>query len=71
MSIALSTQRQTTRAYLKPRRNKSISLDYQVAIDIARLDSALGRWGQLTVRWSLHNKDNKVIILVILVMPQG
>ena len=62
ISVSLSTQLQTTRVYLIPRRNKSIPLDYQVAIDIARFDGELGSDARLTARWSLYDRDNKVIL---------
>ena len=74
ISVALSTQLQTTRVYLKPRRNKSIPLDYQVAIDITRFDGELGGDAELTARWSLYDKDNKVILTkvsIISVASQG
>ena len=62
ISVSLSNQLQTTRVYLIPRRNKAIPLDYQVAIDIARFDGELGSDARLTARWSLYDKDNKVIL---------
>ena len=62
ISVSLSTQLQTTRVYLIPRRNKSIPLDYHVAIDIARFDGELGSDARLTARWSLYDKDNEVIM---------
>ena len=62
ISVSLSTQLQTTRVYLIPRRNKSIPLDYQVAIDIARFDGELSGDARLTARWSLYDRDNKVIL---------
>ena len=62
ISVSLSTQLQTTRVYLIPRRNKSIPLDYQVAIDIARFDGELGSDARLVARWSLYDTDNKVIL---------
>jgi uncharacterized lipoprotein YmbA len=62
ISVSLSTQLQTTRVYLMPRRNKSIPLDYQVAIDIARFDGELGSDARLVARWSLYDTDNKVIL---------
>jgi len=62
ISVSLSTQLQTTRVYLIPRRNKSIPLDYQIAIDIARFDGELGSDARLVARWSLYDTDNKVIL---------
>ena len=62
ISVSLSNQLQTTRVYLIPRRNKSIPLDYQVAIDIARFDGELGNDARLTARWSLFDKNNKIIV---------
>ena len=62
ISVSLSTQLQTTRVYLIPRRNKSIPLEYQVAIDIARFDGELGGDARLAARWSLYDKDNNAIL---------
>lgn len=62
IAVSLSNQLQTTRVYLIPRRNRSIPLDYQVAVDVARFDGELGGDARLTARWSLYDKDNKVIL---------
>ncbi len=62
IAINLSNKLQTNRVYLLPRQNKSIPLDYLIAIDVVRFDGELGGEARLAARWSLFGKDGQVIL---------
>ena len=71
IGINLSNMLETNRVYLLPRRNKSIPLDYQVTIDIARFDGQLGGDAKLTARWSLYGKDSKVQLTKVSIITEA
>jgi len=62
IAINLSNQLKTNRVYLLPRRNKTIPLDYVLAIDVVRFDGKLDGEVRLAARWSLYGKDGQVIL---------
>lgn len=62
IAVNLSNQLKTNRVYLLPRRNKTIPLDYVLAIDVVRFDGELGGEARLATRWSLYGKDGQVIL---------
>lgn len=71
IGINLSNLLETNRVYQLPRRNKSIPLDFQVAIDIARFDGQLGGDARLTARWSLHGKDGKPLLTKVSIITEA
>ena len=60
--INLSNILQSNRVYVIPRRQK-VSLDFQVSIDIERLDGQLGEQAVLGARWILYGSDTRVPLL--------
>ena len=59
--INLSNQLPSNRVFRYPSREKTIPLDYRVAIDIPRFDGDLAGNATLTARWTLYDKDKEVI----------
>lgn len=62
IAVNLSNLLQSNRVYVIPRRRK-VSLDFQVAIDIARFDGRLGETADLGARWTLYGKDTREPLL--------
>ncbi len=60
--INLSNLLQSNRVYVVPRRQK-VSLDFQVSIDIERLDGRLGEQAVLGARWTLFGSDTRTALL--------
>jgi len=60
--IDLSNILQSNRVYVVPRRQK-VSLDFQVSIDIERLDGRLGEQAVLVARWTLFGSDTRTPLL--------
>ena len=71
IGVNLSNLMETNRVYLLPRRNKSIPLDYQVAIDIPRFDGQLGGDARLTARWSLYGKDGQALLTKVSIITEA
>lgn len=71
IGVKLSNLLETNRVYLLPRRNKSIPLDYQVAIDIPRFDGQLGGDARLTARWSLYGKDGMALLTKVSIITEA
>lgn len=68
--VNLSNILKTNRVYLLPRRNQSIPLDYQVSIDIARLDGQLGGDAKLIARWSIYDKQGNPLFTKVSVITE-
>ncbi len=62
IAINLSNMLESNRVYVIPRRQK-VSLDFQVSVDIARLDGRLGEAATLGARWTLYGKDPREPLL--------
>ena len=62
IAINLSNMLESNRVYVIPRRQK-VSLDFQVSVDIARLDGRLGEAADLGARWTLYGKDTREPLL--------
>lgn len=60
--ISLSNLLQSNRVYVVPRRQK-VTLDFQVSIDIERLDGRLGEQAALGARWTLFGSDTRTPLL--------
>ena len=71
IGVNLSNLMETNRVYLLPRRNKSIPLDYQVAIDIPRFDGQLGGDARLTARWSLYRTDGQALLTKVSIITEA
>ena len=62
IAVNLSNMLESNRVYIIPRR-QSVSLDFQVSIDIARFDGRLGESAVLGARWILYGKDTREPLL--------
>lgn len=62
IAVNLSNMLGSNRVYVVPRRQK-VTLDFQVSIDIARFDGALGEAAVLGARWTLFGKDTREPLL--------
>ena len=60
--INLSNILQSNRVYVVPRRQR-VSLEFQVSIDIERLDGRLGEQAVLSARWTLFGSDTRSALL--------
>ena len=60
--MKLSNILQSNRVYAIPRRQK-VSLDFQISIDIERLDGQLGKQAVLGARWTLYGGDTREPLL--------
>jgi hypothetical protein len=60
--MKLSNILQSNRVYAIPRRQK-VSLDFQISIDIERLDGQLGKQAVLGARWTLYGSDTREPLL--------
>ena len=60
--MKLSNRLQSNRVYAIPRRQK-VSLDFQISIDIERLDGQLGKQAVLGARWTLYGGDTREPLL--------
>lgn len=70
VAINLSNLLKSNRVYILPRDNKSIPLDYQISIDIARFDGQLGQEANLTARWSLYDKEGNSVLTKVTVLTE-
>lgn len=71
IAVKLSNLLETNRVFLLPRREKSIPLDYQVTIDIARFDGELGGDANLTARWTIYDKSEKAILTKVSIITEA
>ena len=62
IAVNLSNMLESNRVFVVPRRQK-VSLDFQVAIDIARFDGRLGESANLGARWTLYGSDSREPLL--------
>ena len=62
IAVNLSNMLESNRVFVVPRR-QTISLDYQVSIDIARFDGKLGESASLNARWTLYASDTREPLL--------
>lgn len=62
IAVNLSNMLESNRVYVIPRRQR-VSLDFQVAIDVARLDGRLGESAVLGARWILYGKSTQEPLL--------
>lgn len=62
IAVNLSNMLESNRVFVIPRRQK-VSLDFQVAIDIARFDGQLGESANLGARWTLYGSDTREPLL--------
>jgi uncharacterized lipoprotein YmbA len=60
--INLSNMLESTRVFKVPRRNKTISLEFRIEIDIARFDGELGANALLVARWTLYGRQEKALL---------
>ena len=71
IAVKLSNLLETNRVFLLPRREKSIPLDYQVTIDIARFDGELGGDANLTARWTIYDNSEKAILTKVSIITEA
>lgn len=62
IAVNLSNMLESNRVYVIPRR-QSVSLDFQVSIDIARFDGRLGEAAVLGARWILYSENTREPLL--------
>jgi uncharacterized protein len=62
IAINLSNMLESNRVFVIPRRQK-VTLDFQVAVDIARFDGQLGESAYLGARWTLYGSDTREPLL--------
>ena len=62
IAINLSNMLESNRVFVVPRR-QTISLDFQVSIDIGRFDGKLGESASLGARWTLYGSDTRKPLL--------
>ena len=62
IAVNLSNMLESNRVYVIPRR-QSVSLDFQVSIDVARFDGRLGEAAVLGARWILYGENTREPLL--------
>jgi len=62
IAVNLSNMLESNRVFVVPRR-QTISLDFQVSIDIGRFDGKLGESASLGARWTLYGSDTRKPLL--------
>ena len=62
IAVNLSNMLESNRVYIIPRR-QSVTLDFQVSIDIARFDGRLGESAVLGARWTLYGENTREALL--------
>jgi uncharacterized lipoprotein YmbA len=68
--VSLSNRLESTRIYQVPRRNKTITLEFRVEIDIARFDGMLGGDALLVARWSLYGQDENALVTKVSIISE-
>jgi uncharacterized lipoprotein YmbA len=62
IGVNLSNMLETTRVFKIPRRDRTIPIEFRIAIDIARFDGKLGGDALLVARWTLYSRDEKALL---------
>jgi hypothetical protein len=62
IAVNLSNMLESNRVFVVPRR-QTISLEFQVSIDIGRFDGKLGESASLGARWTLYGSDTRKPLL--------
>lgn len=62
LAVNLSNQLNTNRVYLLPRQDRKFPLDYRITLDVVRFDGQLAGKARLAARWSLYDKDERIIL---------
>jgi uncharacterized lipoprotein YmbA len=70
IEVNLSNMLETTRTYDIPRRDKTIPLDYRVAIDIPRFEGKLGGNALLVARWTLFSREEKPLLTKVSIIEE-
>ena len=61
ITVHLANMLGTNRVYRIPRRDKTAELQFRVSLDVVRFDGKLGGDAVITARWTLHDKDERVL----------
>jgi uncharacterized lipoprotein YmbA len=68
--VNLSNMLESTRVFKVPRRNKTITLEFRIEIDIARFDGTLGGDALLVTRWTLYGRDEKAVLTKVSIISE-
>jgi len=71
IAVELSNLLVSNRVFVLPRRDKKIPLDYRVSVDINRFDGQLNKDVNLSARWSLYDKNKKLILTKISIINKS
>jgi len=73
IGVNLSNMLETTRVFKIPRRDRTIPIQFRIAIDIARFDGKLGGDALLVARWTLYSRDEKALLTKVSIInePSG
>ncbi len=61
---------ETTRVFKIPRRDRTIPIEFRIAIDIARFDGKLGGDALLVARWTLYGRDEKALLTKVSIISE-
>ena len=70
IGVNLSNMLDTNRVFRLPRRDKSIPLDFRVALTITRFDGTLGGEARLTARWNLYRQKDTLVLTRVSIISQ-
>ena len=70
IGVNLSNMLDTNRVFRLPRRDKSIPLDFRVALTITRFDGTLGGEARLTARWNLYSQKDTLVLTRVSIISQ-
>ena len=69
--VNLSNMLESTRVFKVPRRNKTITLEFRIEIDIARFDGGLGADALLVARWTLYGRQEKALLTKVSIISES
>ena len=70
IGVNLSNMLKTTRVFKIPRRDRTIPIEFRIAIDIARFDGKLGGDALLVARWTLYGRSEKALLTKVSIIKE-
>ena len=70
IGVNLSNMLETTRVFKVPRRDRTIPIEFRIAIDIARFDGKLGGDALLVARWTLYGRNEKALLTKVSIISE-